>query len=255
MKRKNVKRKACECENGELVLKNRNLILKIFRYQPKARKLIIICMDVFPKYGEFHLSDYGREYGDVMGMYISKQNKDLSTISKSLSNIINKDSFFEKYVSIFLIGVGAAGLCVVNMLKDLKINKNILISTIATPFYGTVMAEEEHVKENISFFDISSKIDYYDMSRKYCLRRSELKVGSEFLKEIDYSKLKKSKFINFVVQEIKPSILSREVFGPISNDGMITTISQELNLPGIRTLQIESSHQNSLFKALEYFKS
>ena len=254
MKRESVKRKPCEYENGEVVFKTNNLILKIFRYQPEAKKLVIVCMDVSPNHDEFQLNDYGREYGDVMGMYIPKQNRGLRITSKTLSNIINNDSLFEKYVSILLIGVGAAGLCIVDMLKYLKINKNIMISTIATPFYGTIMADEELAKENISFFDIPSKIGYYNISRKYHLRRPELRVGSKFLKGIDYSLLEKCKFINFVVQKFEPSRLSEEVFGPISNDGISTTVSQELNLPGIKTFQMISSHQNSLSKALEYFR-
>ena len=173
---------------------------------------------------------------------------------EALSNIINNDSLFEKYVSILLIGVGAAGLCIVDMLKYLRINKNIMISTIATPFYGTIMADEELAKRNISFFDIPSKIDYYNISRKYHLRRPELRVGSKFLKGMDYSLLEKCKFINFVAQEIEPSRLSKEVFGPISNDGISTTVSQEVNLPGAKTFPIRTSHQDSLFKALEYFE-
>lgn len=254
MKRESVKRKPCEYENGEIVFKRNNLILKIFRYQPEARKLVIVCMDVYPKYKEFQLSDYGREYGDVMGMYIPKRNRRLEITSKTLSNIINNDSLFEKYVSILLIGVGAAGLCIVDMLKYLRINKNIMISTIATPFYGTIMADEELAKGNISFFDIPSKIDYYNISRKYHLRRPELRVGSKFLKGMDYSLLEKCKFINFVAQEIEPSRLSKEVFGPISNDGISTTVSQEVNLPGAKMFPIRTSHQDSLFKALEYFR-
>ena len=257
MKRESVKRKACKYENGEVVFKSNNLLLKIFRYQPEARKLVIVCMDVYPKYKEFQLSDYGREYGDVMGMYIPKQNRKLKITSKTLSNIINKDSLFEKYVSILLIGVGAGGLCIVDMIKYLEINKNIMISTIATPFYGTVMADKELAKKNMNFFDIFSKIGYYNISKKYHLRRPELQVGSKFLEEIDYSSLERCKFINFVAQEFEPSRLSGEVVGPISNDGISTVISQELNMPENvpqKTFSIISSHQNSLFKALEYFR-
>ena len=246
MKRESVKRKACKYENGEVVFKSNNLLLKIFRYQPEARKLVIVCMDVYPKYKEFQLSDYGREYGDVMGMYIPKQNRKLKITSKTLSNIINKDSLFEKYVSILLIGVGAGGLCIVDMIKYLEINKNIMISTIATPFYGTVMADKELAKKNMNFFDIFSKIGYYNISKKYHLRRPE--------EEIDYSSLERCKFINFVAQEFEPSRLSGEVFGPISNDGISTTVSQEVNLPGAKTFPIRTSHQDSLFKALEYFE-
>ena len=255
MKRE-MRRKPCEFKNGEVILKSSNLILKLFRYRPENKKLVIVGSDVLPQYSKFTLSTYGREYGDVMQFLIPKTNKKLEIVSKKLANIINKDSFFEKYVSILFVGEGIGGICIVDMLKYLNIEKNILVATIATPFYGTTMANPELAKGNMNIFDIISKYQYYRMSKMYHIRREELETGSNFLKKLDYRVLKNSKFINFVVQDNFLPKSAKEVFGPISNDGFSTVISQDIKASiQAKRFLIESSHESSLEKVLEdYFR-
>ena len=44
MKRE-MRRKPCEFKNGEVILKSSNLILKLFRYRPENKKLVLEAGD------------------------------------------------------------------------------------------------------------------------------------------------------------------------------------------------------------------
>lgn len=262
MNRENMKkeRKSWEGEEGKVVLSNQYLRLKLFRYKPEVKKLNIICTDVIPDtdYDIFRQEDYDRQYGDIVEMYIPKTRKlELEIVSKKLARKINNDSFFDKYVSIVFIAVGAAGLCVIDMLKYLKIDKAIMIATISTPFYGTLMANRSEVNKFIRFFDRINRLDYQRMTKMFHILNKDLITGSKFLLGIDYEQLKRCRFINFVAEDENPETkVAEKVFGPISNDGIVTTISQECMSPNVdRCVHLVSSHEDALFKVLEYFRS
>ena len=79
-------------------------------------------------------------------------------VARQLARMINKETsdetnIFRQYTSIVFFAVGECGLCAVNIPEYLEENRTIRIVTIATPFFGTQMADREFVKSKTGFFE------------------------------------------------------------------------------------------------------
>ena len=253
-----------------------NLLLRLLRYEPSNKKINIICRGVHIKVSGIdnmiircddadilEVEDYGLPYGDIMEMYLPFNVKSIDSISKELANRIDNDEMFNKYNSIVLIGVGEGGLYMVNVAKFLH-NRTVRIATIATPFNGTMMADERFVrhktKNPIDKF-IYAMI-YNKMKRKYHFP-NRIISGMKFVSDIKYPYLAKHRWINFVashgdartLEEAFQYRLAKKVFNSRDNDGIVSVLSQECDRKELdKKYEIVASHEESLFKALEYFK-
>lgn len=249
--------------------KSDNLLLRWLSYDPKSKKINIICpgihvdvdeRNMIQKHDEellYEVDDYNLPYGDVMEVYLPFSHRDLEIAGKELATLINKE--FEQYQTIILIGVGEAGVCFVNMAKYLK--KSVRIATIATPFFGTGVADRKYLGKKIK--EKSAKKLYSRLNRKYNFRNEQLAWNSEFLKEVNYNIMKKHTWINFVAstegnkltfQNILERYFGMKMYGYVRSDGITPVISQGI-CSSCTEICISSTRNEALTKALEYFRS
>lgn len=242
-----VEREQRKIEKGKRIFKSHNLDIKLFRCQPDSKKLTLIFTDTLPEYDVLKLSDYPREYGDLIEAYIPVKGKNLKDVAKKLARMINKDSFFKKYVSITLIGIGIGGLCVIDCLQYLKIQKAIMVATISTPF-----EEVESIEENEKKLGFFSKRKYLKFVEMFHLPIGE---NVNILYDINYNSLKSCKYMNFVAVEEKPRKFARQIFEREPNDELFSKLQQECAIANAKEIRIYSSHDDALFNVLEYFRS
>ena len=248
-----------------------NLLLRLLRYDPGNKKINIICRGVHIKVSGIdnmiircddadilEVEDYGLPYGDIMEMYLPFNAKSLDPTSQELADRINKDEVFKKYNSIVLIGVGEGGLYMVNTTKFL--HRKVRIATIATPFQGTLMASTRFVNRKAK--NPIDKIIYSQIQRRYNLP-NRIISGEKFDYGIKFFYLTKHCWINFVASHGKAKTLkealqnhfAKKIFANLDNDGIIHVTSQECDREEVsQEIKIIASHDESLFKALEYFK-
>lgn len=253
-----------------------NLLLRLLRYEPGNKKINIICRGIHIKVSGIdnmiikcddadilEVEDYQLPYGDIMEMYLPFNVKSIDSISKELASRIDKDEMFNKYNSIVLIGVGEGGLYLINAAKFLH-KRTVRIATIATPFKGTMMADERFVRHKTKnpIDKMIYKMIYEEIKKKYHFP-NRIVSGVKLVSDIQYSYLAKHRWINFVashgtaktVKEALRYRLAKKVLNSSDNDGLVSVVSQDCDRKELdKKYDIRASHDESLFEALEYFK-
>ena len=250
--------------------KSNNLLLKWLSYDQKSKKINIVCpgihvdvdeKNMIQKHDEdlfYEVDDYNLPYGDIVEVYLPFSHRDLETVGKELATLINTEPVFQQYQAIVLIGVGEAGVCFINMAKYLK--RNVRIATIATPFFGTGVADRKYFRKKIKG-GIAKKL-YSSLNRKYNFGNKQLAWNSEFLEEVNYDIMKKHRWINFVAsskgskltfQNILERYFGMKLYGNVRNDGITPVVSQGID-SYCKEISISSTRNDALSKALEYFR-
>ena len=240
------------------ILRFSNLILKWLKYDPKNRKLNVICID--SKQLRNLTAEDLKISGDIMQLYIPRRNGKkgrLKKAAKQIAIMINKESsdetnIFRQYTSIIFFAVGECGLFAVNIPEYLEENRTIRIVTIATTFFGTHMADIKYVKKRTSFFE--RKEQYKILSKIYHLPDKELSEHSEMLLKVDGEMLKRHRWFNFISTTENMSNFAHKVFGADLSDGIIPTDSQDPESENVnRKIYMEVSHEEVLLEAIRYF--
>lgn len=232
MSKVNVKTgKVFENENGRIVFDSRKLRIRLFRFHPESRKLNIICVDDGERV--FKLSDYKRDYGDVIE--ISPNGcKNMRATAKRLAKLINRDVFFKKYTSIVMIGISAANLYMLDTLQFIKVQKAIMISTIQVPFdddseWKCDFLSERQYMEYMKFFTFLKEEDF------------------EALKEIKFATMREHRIISFIVKEQKPVLFRGRK--------LIRKRKDEVYWASDTLKQVTIYDHDPLCRAFDYFRS
>ena len=248
-------------KRGEILLQTPSMILKWIKCVPESKKLNIICLDN-KELRSLTADDYELS-GDIMQLYIpSKPRKNakkgrFNYVARQLARMINKETFdetniFRQYTSIIFFAVGECGLCAVNIPEYLEENRTIRIVTIATPFFGTQMADREFVKSKTGFFERIR--EYGKLSRIYHLPDEELAEKHKSLLKTDNVELKRHRWFNVISSSEQISEFAHKVFGADLSDGIVPTDSQNPESENVdRTIYITASHEDVLLKTIEYF--
>lgn len=255
------KEKKQEHENvgkeGE-ILRFPNLILKWLKYVPENKKLNVICID--SKQLRHLTAKDLRIPGDIMQLYIPRRKgkkERLKKAAKQMAMMINKETsdetnIFRKYTSIIFFAIGECGLFAVNIPEYLEENRTIRIVTIATPFFGTQMADREYVKKRTSFFE--RREQYRILSKIYHLPDEELSGHSEMLLKVDGETLKRHRWFDFMSTTENMSNFAHKVFGADLSDGIVPTGSQDPESKNVnRKIYLEVSHEQALLETIRYF--
>ena len=248
-------------KRGEIILQTPSMILKWIKCVPESKKLNIICLDN-KELRSLTADDYELS-GDIMQLYIpSKPRKNAKKgrfkyVARQLARMINKETsdetnIFRQYTSITFFAVGECGLCAVNIPEYLEENRTIRIVTIATPFFGTHMADEKFVKSKTSFFERIK--EYGRITRIYHLPDEELSERHKVLLKVDNAELKRHRWFNVIASSEQISEFAHKVFGADLSDGIVPTDSQNPESENVdRTIYITASHEEALFETIEYF--
>ncbi len=248
-------------KRGEIILQTPSMILKWIKCVPESKKLNIICLDN-KELRSLTADDYNLP-GDIMQLYLpSKPRKNAKKgrfkyVARQLARMINKEisdetNIFRQYTSIVFFAVGECGLCVVNIPEYLEENRTIRIVTIATPFFGTQMADREFVKSKTGFFERMR--EYGKLSRIYHLPDEELAEKHKVLLKTDNVELKRHRWFNVISSSEQISEFAHKVFGADLSDGIVPTDSQNPESENVdRTIYITASHEEALFETIRYF--
>ena len=248
-------------KRGEIIIQTPSMILKWIKCVPESKKLNIICLDNKELRG-LTADDYELS-GNIMQLYIpSKPRKNAKKgrfkyVAHQLARMINKETsdetnIFRQYTAIIFFAVGECGLCVVNIPEYLEENRTIRIVTIATPFFGTQMADREFVKSKTGFFERMK--EYGKLSRIYHLPDEELAEHAEILLKVDDEVLKRHRWFNVISSSEQISEFAHKVFETDLSDGIVPTDSQNPESKNVdRTIYITASHEDALLKTIEYF--
>ena len=248
-------------KRGEIILQTPSMILKWIKCIPEDKKLNIICLDN-KELRSLTADDYELS-GDIMQLYIpSKPRKNAKKgrfkyVARQLARMINKETsdetnIFRQYTSIVFFAVGECGLCAVNIPEYLEENRTIRIVTIATPFFGTQMADREFVKSKTGFFERMR--EYGKLSRIYHLPDEELAEKHKVLLKTDNVELKRHRWFNVISSSEQISEFAHKVFGADLSDGIVPTDSQNPESENVdRTIYITASHEEALFETIRYF--
>ena len=248
-------------KRGEIILQTPSMILKWIKCIPENKKLNIICLDN-KELRSLTADDYELS-GDIMQLYIpSRPRKNAKKgrfkyVAHQLARMINKETsdeknIFRQYTSIIFFAVGECGLCAVNIPEYLEENRTIRIVTIATPFFGTQMADREFVKSKTGFFERIK--EYGKLSEIYHLPDEELAEHAEILLKVDDEVLKRHRWFNVISSSEQISEFAHKVFGTDLSDGIVPIDSQNPESENVdRTIYITASHEDALLKTIEYF--
>lgn len=248
-------------KRGEIILQTPSMILKWIKCVPESKKLNIICLDN-KELRSLTADDYNLP-GDIMQLYLpSKPRKNAKKgrfkyVARQLARMINKEisdetNIFRQYTSIVFFAVGECGLCVVNIPEYLEENRTIRIVTIATPFFGTQMADRKFVKSKTGFFERMR--EYGKLSRIYHLPDEELAEKHKVLLKTDNVELKRHRWFNVISSSEQISEFAHKVFGADLSDGIVPTDSQNPESENVdRTIYITASHEEALFETIRYF--
>ena len=248
-------------KRGKIITQTPSMILKWIKCIPESKKLNIICLD---NRGLRSLTadDYGLS-GDIMQLYIpSKPRKNAKKgrfkyVARQLARMINKETsdetnIFRQYTSITFFALGECGLCAVNIPEFLEENRTIRIVTIATPFFGTHMADKKFVKSKTGFFERIK--EYGKITQIYHLPDEELSEIHKVLLIVDNVELKRHRWFNVIATSEQISEFAHKVFGTDLSDGIIPTDSQDPESENVdRTIYITASHEEALFETIKYF--
>lgn len=259
-KSKTTKKELVE-KRGEIILQTPSMILKWIKCIPESKKLNIICLDNRELRG-LTADDYELS-GDIMQLYIpSKPRKNAKKgrfkyVARQLARMINKETsdetnIFRQYTSITFFAVGECGLCAVNIPEFLEENRTIRIVTIATPFFGTHLADKKFVKSKTGFFERMR--EYTKLSKIYHLPDEELAECAKVLLKVDDNVLKRHRWFNVISSSKQISKFAHKVFEMDLSDGIVPTDSQNPESENVdRTIYITASHEDALLKTIEYF--
>lgn len=248
-------------KRGEIILQTPSMILKWIKCIPESKKLNIICLDN-RELRSLTADDYELS-GDIMQLYIpSKTRKNAKKgrfkyVARQLARMINKETsdeknIFRQYTSITFFAVGECGLCAVNIPEYLEENRTIRIVTIATPFFGTHMADKKFVKSKTGFFERIK--EYGKITRIYHLPDEELSERHKVLLKVDNAELKRHRWFNVIASPEQISEFAHKVFGADLSDGIVPKDSQNPESKNVdRTIYITASHEEALFETIEYF--
>lgn len=248
-------------KRGEIILQTPSMILKWIKCIPESKKLNIICLDN-RELRSLTADDYELS-GDIMQLYIpSKTRKNVKKgrfkyVARQLARMINKETsdeknIFRQYTSITFFAVGECGLCAVNIPEYLEENRTIRIVTIATPFFGTHMADKKFVKSKTGFFERIK--EYGKITRIYHLPDEELSERHKVLLKVDNAELKRHRWFNVIASPEQISEFAHKVFGADLSDGIVPKDSQNPESKNVdRTIYITASHEEALFETIEYF--
>ena len=248
-------------KRGKIITQTPSMILKWIKCIPESKKLNIICLD---NRGLRSLTadDYELS-GDIMQLYIpSKPRKNAKKgrfkyVARQLARMINKETsdetnIFRQYTSITFFALGECGLCAVNIPEFLEENRTIRIVTIATPFFGTHMADKKFVKSKTGFFERIK--EYGKITQIYHLPDEELSEIHKVLLIVDNVELKRHRWFNVIATSEQISEFAHKVFGTDLSDGIIPTDSQDPESENVdRTIYITASHEEALFETIKYF--
>ncbi len=248
-------------KRGEIILQTPSMILKWIKCIPEDKKLNIICLDN-KELRSLTADDYELS-GDIMQLYIPNRPRKKAKkgrfkyVAHQLARMINKETsdetnIFRQYTSIIFFAVGECGLCAVNIPEYLEENRTIRIVTIATPFFGTQMADREFVKSKTGFFERIK--EYVKLSEIYHLPDEELAEHAEILLKVDDEVLKRHRWFNVISSSEQISEFAHKVFGTDLSDGIVPIDSQNPESENVdRTIYITASHEDALLKTIEYF--
>ena len=248
-------------KRGEIILQTPSMILKWIKCIPEDKKLNIICLDN-KELRSLTADDYELS-GDIMQLYIPNRPRKKAKkgrfkyVAHQLARMINKETsdetnIFRQYTSIIFFAVGECGLCAVNIPEYLEENRTIRIVTIATPFFGTQMADREFVKSKTGFFERIK--EYVKLSEIYHLPDEELAEHAEILLKVDDEVLKRHRWFNVISSSEQISEFAHKVFETNLSDGIVPTDSQNPESENVdRTIYITASHEDALLKTIEYF--
>lgn len=259
-KSKTTKKELVE-KRGEIILQTPSMILKWIKCIPESKKLNIICLDN-RELRSLTADDYELS-GDIMQLYIpSKPRKNAKKgrfkyVARQLARMINKETsdetnIFRQYTSITFFAVGECGLCAVNIPEFLEENRTIRIVTIATPFFGTHMADKKFVKLKTGFFERIK--EYGKIAQLYHLPDEELSERHKVLLKVDNAELKRHRWFNVIASTEQISEFAHKVFETDLSDGIVPKDSQNPESKNVdRTIYITASHEEALFETIEYF--
>lgn len=248
-------------KRGEIILQTPSMILKWIKCIPEDKKLNIICLDN-KELRSLTADDYELS-GDIMQLYIPNRPRKKAKkgrfkyVAHQLARMINKETsdetnIFRQYTSIIFFAVGECGLCAVKIPEYLEENRTIRIVTIATPFFGTQMADREFVKSKTGFFERIK--EYVKLSEIYHLPDEELAEHAEILLKVDDEVLKRHRWFNVISSSEQISEFAHKVFETNLSDGIVPTDSQNPESENVdRTIYITASHEDALLKTIEYF--
>ena len=178
-------------------------------------------------------------------------------VARQLARMINKETsdetnIFRQYTSITFFAVGECGLCAVNIPEFLEENRTIRIVTIATPFFGTHMADKKFVKLKTGFFERIK--EYGKIAQIYHLPDEELSERHKVLLKVDNAELKRHRWFNVIASTEQISEFAHKVFETDLSDGIVPKDSQNPESKNVdRTIYITASHEEALFETIEYF--
>lgn len=265
-------------KKGTIIVKTPSMVLKWLKHVPGNKKLNIIGLDN-KELRNLAVEDYNLP-GDIMQLYLPtlpKKNAKKGRfryVARQLARMINKDTddvtnIFRKYTAIIFFAVGECGLVAVNIPEYLEENRTIRIVTVATPFFGTGMADEKFVKSKIGFLKRVKDYDnilsylknrkeyvkeYGKITRNYHFPDEELVGHSTILYKTDDEILKRHLWFNFISSDGEISEFAKKVFEEMENDGIVPVDSQDPESENVnRTIYISASHEEALLKTIEYF--
>lgn len=197
------------------------------------------------------LPDFKFQNATVMTTYYPFECEGLEKAGKELSIFLN--SIMQDYDSITLIGHSKCGTCFANAAKWIE-HENLTVITISAPFYGTIAADENAIREKLNWFE--NKI--YQMIFSNHKVDQDIMPNSEFIRNADYSGLQNCTHINIIsecpskcINPIDILLLYFNKKAGINGDGLVSKESQSLAYANTITKELIATHNTSLKDGLE----
>ncbi len=185
-------------------------------------------------------------------------------VAKDISYLV-KD-LCKTYSSVIIVGHSKSSTINLAMLNYLSDNDYSKMVNISSPYSGTILASPKKMYEFLSpkkIFNWEYGKAFYNFYRGILdgdVADQIIQEDSLFLKQLDYSKIDKDKFINITAKSgfitflydfwnFDPEGMALPLldsFLDLDGDGFVPLKSQQANMPkGIKTIHLKASHKSS----------
>lgn len=194
--------------------------------------------------------DY-QEDTTVLSVYFPFESAGLQQAGEELSSFINR--YASDYKDIIFIGHSKCGVCFANMAR--WIQKESYFFTDSTPFHGTPIVNQEEFSSHFNWF---IKGMYSIIFSNHQVDK-DIGIGSTFLKNANYSGLRRHTHINIVSTCPERTLNPLEILlkyldkkGEIQGDGIVPKKSQQIFLKGTIQIEVNATHATAMQKAIDF---
>lgn len=185
-------------------------------------------------------------------------------VAEDISNLVKE--LTKTYSSVIIVGHSKGSTISIAMLNYLSDADYDMMVNISSPYSGTILTSPEKIYELVStkkIFNWEYGKAFYDF---YCgmfdgdMADKIIREDSPFLRQLDYSKINKDKFINITAKSGVISFLYDfwnfdaegialpllDSFLDLNGDGLVPLKSQRANMPeDITSIHLKASHKTS----------